>query len=230
MTGPDVDPAALAEAAGHMTERKDQILAQLEAAGSSERAAKDRAANRTDRSCWGVTAETLNDMARSLREELGPDPRTLIADALWRAEVFDARMLACKLLTQARIRPDDGPWALLERWVYHFDCRAIADAGAAALQRRMMAAPDRCEVFDAWAEAANVWTRRSIFATASGFAKLGHPSGAELAVRERALGWAEDMADDNRPVIRQAIDGFLRDLARHDPERVATFRAGQADS
>ena len=39
----------------------------------------------------------------------------------------------------------------------------------------------------------------------------------DTAVRDRVAGHAEAMEDDGRPVIRQAIDGWRRDLARHAP-------------
>lgn len=206
--------------------KKAAIVAALRAAGDAERAAKDRASNRTDRETWGVHGATLTDQAMALRADLTVDERVMIADALWRDGVYDGRVMACKLLTQARMRPDGGAWGLLSGWVFHFDCRGIADAGAAALQRRFMADPERSEVLTEWAGAANVWARRSVFSATAGFAKLAHPSDAELAVREAVLGHAEAMTEETRPVIRQAIDGWLRDLKKHDPARVATFTSG----
>jgi 3-methyladenine DNA glycosylase AlkD len=226
----DVDEAAGEPSpqppASSLKTKKDGIVDALRAAGDAERAARDRAANRTNRECWGVHGATLTDQAMTLRANLSVDERVMIADALWRDGVFDERVMACKLLTQARMRPDGGVWGLLSGWVFHFDCRAIADAGAAALQRRLMADPERSEVLEDWAGASNVWARRSVFSATAGFAKLAHPSDAEMAVRERVLGHAQAMAEEKRPVIRQAIDGWLRDLSKHDPARVEAFRAG----
>ena len=208
------DPQAARE---RLSARKARLVEDLRAAGSPERAARDRAANRTDRETWGVPGDAMETLARAARAELSVDDRVLIADALWRQEVFDLRIMACKLLTQARMRPDGGAWNLLSGWVHHLDCRGIAEAAAAALQRRLMAEPERAEALDGWAAAANVWTRRSVFAATAGFAKLPHPSPAEAAVRDRVAGHAEAMEDDGRPVIRQAIDAWRRDLARHAP-------------
>lgn len=203
----------------------DAVMDRLRDAGDTARAAKDRAANRTERETLGVPPETLRDLAAELRAGTDVDRRVLLADALWRAEVFDARMLALRMLTQARIRPDAGPWTLLERWVHQFDCRAIADAGAAAIARRLQADPARLEVVADWTQAANVWTRRTALAATAPWAKMNHPSEADLAIRERVLGWAAAMRDDTRPVIAQAVDSWLRDLARHDAARAAAFRA-----
>ena len=205
--------------------KTEAALARLRGLGDPARAAKDRAANRTERETWGVAAGDLNALAKELRDGVDGDGRVLLADALWRAEAFDARMLACKLLTQARIRPDDGAWSLLSRWVFALDCRALAEAGADALSRRLVAEPARLVVLDDWAGAANVWTRRSVFAATAPWAKMNHPSEADLAVRERVLALASAMDGDGRPVIRQAIDGWLRDLAKRDAARVAAFRA-----
>ncbi|WP_281824527.1 DNA alkylation repair protein [Jannaschia rubra] len=202
----------------------DDLLARLQAVGDEARAAKQRAANRTARETWGVTPDDLNTLAADLRQAVTVDRRVLLADALWRAEVFDARMLACKVLTQARIRSDHGAWDLLARWVFHFDCRAIADAGAAAIQRRLMADLARLDAAEDWTRAANVWTRRTALAATVPLARAVHPSAGDLAARERVSGWVAAMADDPRPVIRQAVDGWLRDLARGDPERAAALR------
>ncbi|SFJ29803.1 DNA alkylation repair protein [Jannaschia pohangensis] len=204
--------------------RRESILTDLRAAGDADRAARDRAANRTQRETWGVSAETLNETAKALRDELSVDHRVIIADALWRAEVFDARMLACKMMTQARIRPDDGVWARLTEWVFQIDCRALSEAAAAAMSRRVMADLSRLDVVAGWTDAANPWVRRTALAAATPLAKTNRPTEAELAARERVIGWIAAMADDARPVIRQAVDGWLRDLARHDPDRVAAFR------
>jgi 3-methyladenine DNA glycosylase AlkD len=190
----------------------------LRAAGEPGRAARARSANRTEREAWGVDGGTLSDMAKALREDLTVDGRVLLADALWREGVLETRVLAAKLLTQARMRPDHGAWDLLSRWVFRFDCRAIADAGASALGRRLAAAPERLPVLDEWAGASNVWARRSVFAATAWAAKARHPSEEERVARERVLELARAMEGDARPVIRQAREAWLRDLARHDPE------------
>lgn len=205
--------------------RPDAVMARLRAAGDPARAKRDRAANRTERETLGVSPASLGEMSDGLRAALTVDARVLLADALWRLEVFDARMLALRLLTQARIRPDAGPWALLERWVFQFDCRAIAEAGAGAISRRLVAEPARLAALEEWVGASNVWTRRTAIVASAPWAKTNHPSEADLAVRERVLGWAGGMAGDARPVIRQAVEGWLRDLGKRDAARVAAFRA-----
>jgi 3-methyladenine DNA glycosylase AlkD len=206
-----------------LTAKVAEALAQLHTLGDAGRAARDKEANRTMRKTLGVPASALGDLARTLREKLSVDHRVILADALWQDGTFDARLLALRLLTQARIRPDDGVWARLTEWVVQFDCRAIADAGAGAISRRLTADPARLDVVEGWMQAANVWTRRTAIAATAPWAKMNHPSEADLAARERVLGWLAGMAGDDRPVIRQAVEGWLRDLAKRDPARVAAF-------
>ena len=50
---------------------------------------------------------------------------------------FEARLAAAKLLTQARIRPDQEAWDLIKSWVPDFDSWAIADHACMAGQRRV---------------------------------------------------------------------------------------------
>lgn len=219
----DINSAATGDG---LTAKVAAALARLRALGDPERAARDKAANRTGRETLGVPAAALGDLAKSLRDDLSVDHRVIVADALWQDGTFDARLLALRMLTQARIRPDDGVWARLTEWVGQFDCRAISDAGAAAISRRLAAEPGRLDVVEGWTQAANVWTRRTAIAATAPWAKMNHPSEADLAVRERVLGWLAAMSGDARPVIRQAVEGWLRDLGKRDADRVTAFRAG----
>ncbi|GIT92880.1 hypothetical protein JANAI62_33380 [Jannaschia pagri] len=203
---------------------KNALLEALRSHGDADRAARDQAANRTTRETWGLSADVLGDAAKAMRDGLTVDRRVLMADALWREGVVDTRVLAAKVLTQARIRPDGGAWSLLERWVFDVDCRVICDAVAAALSRRLVAEPGRLDVVAGWTEAASPWARRLAFEGTRPWAKLAHPKEADVAVRERVLAWAHGMSGDARPLIRQAIEGWLRDLAKRDPARVAEFR------
>ena len=46
---------------------------------------------------------------------------------------------------QARIRPDDAVWDLLQSWLPDFDAWAIADHACTAMQKRLTAYPGRLE-------------------------------------------------------------------------------------
>ena len=53
--------------------------------------------------------------------------------------------------------------------------------------------------------------------------KQNHPKPAELETRDRILGWAAALADDKEFLVQSAIAGWLRDLSKHDHDRVAHF-------
>ncbi|MFP4239360.1 MAG: DNA alkylation repair protein, partial [Rhodosalinus sp.] len=52
-----------------------------------------------------------------------------------------------------------------------------------------------------------------------------HPSQADLARRERILGWAAGCVDDPEWFAQKAVAWWLRDLSKRDPERVRPFLA-----
>jgi len=53
--------------------------------------------------------------------------------------------------------------------------------------------------------------------------KLRNPGPADLEVRDRVLGWAAGYVPDRDWFIQKAIAWWLRDLSRHDPDRVRAF-------
>ena len=69
----------------------------------------------------------------------------------------------------------------------------------------------------------HMWTRRAALVTTLPWAKMPHPTKADLAARDRILGWAAELAKDRDPVIQKAISRWLRDLGKHDAHRALTF-------
>lgn len=203
-------------------------LADLRAAAEPARAAGMAAYHKTDRPVLGVANPAINDLAKGWRAELEAeaDPlaaRLAMAAGLWESEVFEARIAAAKLLTQARIRPDDAVWAQILDWVPDFDGWAIADAVASAAERRVMADPARLADLAPLAAGDDLWARRAALVFTLGLAKVNNPSPAEAEARETVLGWAADMAGDPRWFIQKAIGWWLRVLSKREPERVRDF-------
>jgi 3-methyladenine DNA glycosylase AlkD len=130
---------------------------------------------------------------------------------------------ASKLLTQARIRPDAGVWALLQAWVPGFDGWALADHACKAVERRLVAEPARIGTVEGWTTHPNVWTRRAALVATLPWTKQNHPTPAELAIRDRVLGWAARYVDDRDWFIQKAVGWWLRDLSKHDPARTRAF-------
>ncbi|OWU83699.1 DNA alkylation repair protein [Oceanicola sp. 22II-s10i] len=201
----------------------DEALDALRAAGDADRAAGMAAYHKAERPYLGTPNPAINDLATEWRHALSLDDRIALADALWRTDIHEARIAASKLLTQARIRPDDGVWALVTSWIPQCDAWAIADHACDAGRRRVMADLTRLDEVEGWTRSDHLWTRRAALVITLPLARLSHPSEAETAARERVLGWAATYVPDREWFIQKAIAWWLRDLSKHDPDRVRAF-------
>ncbi len=200
----------------------ETALAQLGA--NPDIAAKLASQHKVDRPYLGATGPAIDAAVKTWRDALDVDQRLELASALWDTNVHEARVAAAKLLTQARIRPDDtAAWDLICAWVPAFDERAIADLVATAGQKRLVADPSRLDVVATWITSEHIWTRRAAFMMTLPWTKQNHPKPQEIAVRERVLEWAEELVADKAFPVQDAIAGWLRDLSKHDHDRAAQF-------
>ncbi|WP_372605226.1 DNA alkylation repair protein, partial [Actibacterium sp.] len=147
----------------------------------------------------------------------------------WRTDIFEARLAAAKLLTQARIRPDDAVWDLIVSWLPDFDSWAIADHVCMAGQKRLLADPSRVDQVAEWTTSDHMWTRRAALVITLPWTKQNHPKPADLEIRQRVLGWAAGYVPDRNWFIQKAIAWWLRELSKHDPEPVIAFLAEHGD-
>jgi len=200
-------------------------LDQLETRGDADKAAEMAAYHKAARRYLGIANPVLMDLAQDWRQHLDIAGRVTLADQLWQTDIHEARILAAKLLTQARIRPDDAVWALICSWLPDFDAWAIADAVASAAQKRLTADPARLDEVEDWTSSDHIWTRRAALVSTLPWTKQNHPKPEELAARDRILGWAAGYVDDRDWFIQKAIAWWLRDLSKHDPERARDFLA-----
>jgi 3-methyladenine DNA glycosylase AlkD len=200
-------------------------LEQLKSMADPARAAGMASYHKVDRVYLGLSNPQINDLTKSWRQGLDVDMRISVADGLWQTNIFEARVAAAKLLTQARIRPDDGVWDLLQRWVPDFDSWAIADHACMANQKRLIADPMRLDLLENWTGSDHMWTRRAVLVSTLPWTKQNHPKPDELLCRDRILGWAARYVPDRDWFIQKAIAWWLRDLSKHDPKRVRVFLA-----
>jgi len=198
-------------------------LADLTAAADPARAAGAAAWHKAPRRYLGVPVPVVEAMAQGWRSACTLDARLALAADLWRTDIHEARVAAARLLTQARIRPDDAAWALIVSWVPDFDGWALADHVCVAGAKRLVADPTRLDQIEGWTRSDHVWTRRAALVITLPFAKSNHPKPVDQAVRDRVLGWAAGYADDRAWSIQKAIAGWVRDLSKHDPGRAAGF-------
>lgn len=200
-------------------------LPRLEALADPVKAAEAAAYHKAPRRYLGVPVPQVEALVAEWRAEATLDDRTALAAALWETDIHEARVTAAKLLTQARIRPDEAVWALVQSWVPQFDAWALADHACKAIDRRLVADPVRLDTVETWITHPNMWTRRAALVATLPWTKQNNPSPADLAVRNRVLGWAATLAPDRDWFIQKSIAWWLRDLSKHDPARTRAFLA-----
>lgn len=201
----------------------DEALAALKAAVVPGRAEGSATYHKVARVYLGVPNPAINDLAASWRKDLSVEARVALASALWETDIFEARITAAKLLTQARMRPDGAVWDLIRSWVPQFDSWAIADHVCSAGGRRLIADPARLDQVDAWTGSEHMWSRRAALVMTLPWTKQNFPSAQDLEISDRILGWAAGYVADRDWFIQKAVAWWLRDLSRHDPARAQAF-------
>jgi 3-methyladenine DNA glycosylase AlkD len=198
-------------------------IEELQALADPSKAAEMAAYHKVARPYLGVPVPAIEDLTDRWRAELSLDDRLSLAADLWRTDIHEARVAAAKLLTQARIRPDDSAWALILAWVPEFDAWAIADHASIAGQKRLVADPARLDAVEAWVASPHMWTRRAALVMTLPWTKQNFPKMEELAARDRVLGWCATLADDPDWFIQKAVAWWVRDLSKHDVPRARAF-------
>ncbi len=206
----------------------DDALTALRNAAEDGRAAGMADYHKVPREYLGLPNPAINDLAKEWRGLLSIEERVALADQLWKTNIFEARLAAAKLLTQARISPDQAVWDLIVSWVPDFDSWAIADHAMMAGQKRLVADPSRIEEVESWTKSDVHWTRRAAMVITLPYTKQNHPKPDELAIRKRVLGWAVRYVEDPEWFIQKSVAWWLRDLSKHDAPRVEYFLANHA--
>ena len=205
----------------------DEALTALRAQIEEGRTEGMAAYHKQTRKVLGIPNPALNDLTKSWRQSLSVDDRVTLADNLWQTDIFEARIAAAKLLTQARLRPDESSWTLIQSWVADFDSWAIADHACMAGQKRLVADTSRINTVEGWTKSDHMWTRRAALVITLPWTKQNNPKPEDLAIRDRVLGWASTYVDDPEWFIQKAIAWWLRDLSKHDPDRTRDFLEAQ---
>ena len=199
-------------------------IAELRALGDPAKAAEMHKYHKVDRPYLGVANPVIDDLVKAWRSDIELEQRLALAKGLWKGNTHEGRIAAAKLLTQARIRPDDAEaWALIVSWVPDFDAWAIADHVSIAGQKRLVADPSRLDEVETWTTSDHMWTRRAALVMTLPWTKQNHPKPADLAIRDRILRWAAGYVTDHDWFIQKAIGWWLRELSKHDPDRVRAF-------
>ena len=201
-----------------------QAIAALREAGDPAKAAEMHKYHKVDRPYLGIANPAIDAMVKEWRAEDDLEARLTLARGLWKSNIHEGRIAAAKLLSQARIRPDDqAAWELIASWVADFDAWAIADHVSIAGQKRLVADPTRLDQVAEWTTSDHMWTRRAALVMTLPWTKQNNPKAADLAIRDRGLGWAAGYVTDHDWFIQKAIGWWLRELSKHDADRVRAF-------
>ena len=202
----------------------DAALAALRAEADPKIAAREYASLKTDREILGLRVARITELAGEWRAEMDLSERLYLAQALWQSDIHEARIAAAKLLTQARIRPDDsGAWDLIVSFLPDFDNWAIADHMADAGARRVIADLARLDQIEEWLNSEHMWTRRAALMMTAPLARLNNLKPHEAAARARVLDWAAYLVAERDANIQRAIAWWIRDLSKHDAAAAAAF-------
>lgn len=204
-------------------------LAELSALADPAKAAEMAGYHKVDRPYLGIPVPQIEELTDRWRTEVSLDDRIALAAGLWRTNIHEARVAAAKLLTQARIRPDQAAWELIVSWVPDFDGWALADHASIAGQKRLVADPSRLDTVETWVQSPHMWTRRAALVMTLPWTKQNFPKEQDLAIRARVLGWCATLAPDRDWFIQKAVAWWLRDLSKHDPEATLTFLANHGE-
>lgn len=207
----------------------DDALLALVALESSEKSAEMAAYHKAPRRYLGVTVPQIEALVADWRATATVDQRVTLAAGLWDSDIHEARVAAAKLLTQARMRPDDAAWDLICAWVPTFDAWAIADLACTAGAKRLMADPSRLDLVANWTNAPTMWARRAALVITLPWAKMANPKAADLAVQERVLGWAARAVADRDWFVQKAVAAWVRDLSKHNAARAQAFVDGPGE-
>lgn len=201
----------------------DAVLDDLRARVVDGKAAEMAAYHKIDRPYLGVSNPDIDEVQKHWRAQLDVPARVELARALWDTNIYEARVLATKLLNQARLTPDDGAWDLIQSWVPDFDSWAIADHACMAGRKRLEADPSRIDAVELWTTSPHMWTRRAALVITLPWTRQNNPKPADLIIRDRILGWAASYVDDKEWFIQKAVAWWIRDLSKHDPDRARAF-------
>ena len=201
-------------------------LEELKARANPERAAQMAAYHKATRPVLGLPNAEVHELARTWRTSRSLAARVDLAASLWDSDIFEARLAAASLLTQARMKEGEPlAWAELARWVPGFDSWALADHACSAIGRRLVAQPARLDEVESWTRHENMWVRRAALVATLPWTKQNHPSDADRAIRARVLDWAAGYVPDRDWFIQKAIAWWLRELSKHDAAPVRAFLA-----
>jgi len=198
-------------------------MSALNAAAEPARAA-DLATRFGDGDYLGVAPAALEEMARDWRQAVAFPERLDLARALWATGVFDAQLMAAKLLTQARIKDDAEIWTQICDWLEQAATWPIIDALSAAGGRRIAVDLSKMDKVHALVQSERGLDRRAALMLSMPLAKLAHPTDTEKLAIDDVLFWLTYALQDADKDVSRTAETWLKSLGKHDVKRAKMVR------
>ena len=201
----------------------DEIERRLRAAGDPARAAAQQAYLKIGVPFAGVPVPAARRIVRDLLRAgppLGYADVIALTRALWRRDLFEARLTATMVLTGHVRQLRAGDAALIERLIRDCGTWALVDVLAASVMGPLAERePALGATLDRWAADPDFWVRRSALLALLGPLRRGEGD------FPRFSRYADAMLTEREFFIRKAIGWVLRDTARRRPGLVAEWLA-----
>jgi len=201
----------------------NEALKQLHEKANPKKASEMKNSIKIDRVYLGISKQELNNTYKGWRVSTSIDDRIRLAADLWDSNIYEARIVAAKLLTQARIKNDVLVWEEIVRWIPKLDHQTIADQVCSAGSRRLKENPTRLVQVSNWVKNENIWMRQSVLTLTMQWTKLNNPKKAELRQRNQILSWAGELSNDKEWLIQKALANWLSSLSKHNTPAVLLF-------
>jgi 3-methyladenine DNA glycosylase AlkD len=195
-----------------------EIDTELHAAGTPERAEKERAYLKSTLRHYGTSVPAIRAVAKAAARrhpDANHDQLVALIDVLWAQPVHERRMVCVELLDLYCDRLGPADIALLERLLRESRTWALVDGLAASVVGRLVERfPELTAVLDRWAVDSDFWLRRSALLA------LLVPLRQGRGDFDRFGRYADTMLDEREFFVRKAIGWVLRDTGRKRPDLV----------
>ncbi len=194
----------------------NSFIKELQSLGNFELAIKSKLYHKSQREHFGLTAPVCEKFTLALVKTMKDHELIPFARALWDTNLFDVMLCAAKIVCLPRVKPSKELWDTLLHFLKSVDGWALEDCLCHAAWKCILADASLLNELEEWTQDSNFWIRRAALVYTLPFAKSGRDP-------ERSLKWASRYASDPQWFIQKAIGWWLRDLGKHNPDRVILF-------
>lgn len=193
------------------------LIRELEALSNRADAEQIARYHKVKRVYLGIRVPRIAEVARDYWKACEGNGLIACCDQLWETDIHEARILVGKLFEVRKLRETEEVWQFIHRVKGDLNSWAIADHLESGARQSLKADRNRLDLIESeWLPHPNFWVRRVSLVYTLFLAKKG-------ADPERPLRWAAGMVDDREWFIQKAIGWWLRELSKHNPQRVVLF-------